>query len=135
MPSSAQKVKPGKPAKPDKPMVTEVCKDEIDEITERRTFQPWDKPTVGCRFHRFREIGETIEGKLGFQIRNFRQATSYPLELDNGETVEILGNRILHKLIRVGELCGQRVRIIFIGKEAVWGGHYRNVFRAFKVEN
>lgn len=141
MPETAQKAKPGKPAKrgrlakSGKPTVaevwTEVCKNEIDKIVDRRTCNPWGKATVGCRFHRFRQIGETVEGKLGFAIKNFLQATSYPLELESGEVIEIVGNRILHKLIRKGELCGQRVRITFVGREATSAGHYRKVYRAF----
>lgn len=134
MPGPNQKTKPDKPAKSKELKVTEICKDEIDKLTNRRTFEPWEKPSVGCRFHRFRKRGDTVEGRLGKGIPNFRQGTSYPLKLDNGETVEIVGNRVLHKLIRRGELVGQRVRITYVGAEAYRAGHYRKVYRVFKVQ-
>ena len=140
MPKTTRKVKSREPtkeeqsAKSGEPKVTEICKEKIDKLTNRRTFEPWEKPSCGCRFFRFRKRGETIEGKLGKGIPNFRQGTSYPLELDNGETVEIVGNRILHDLIRRGELVGQRVRITYVGAEAYRAGHYRKVYRVFKIQ-
>ena len=134
MPGTQQKAKPGKPAESKEPTVTEIGKEKIDKLTNRRTFEPWEKPSCSCRFYRFRIRGDTIEGKLGKGIPNFRQGTSYPLTLDNGETVEIVGNRILHSLIRQGELVGQRVRITFVGSEAYRAGHYRKIYRVFKVQ-
>ena len=136
MPGTEQEAKPGQPKKRTNvaEVWTEVCKDQIDKITERRTYEPWEKPIVGCRFYRFRTRGDTIEGILGKGIPNFRQGTSYPLTLNNGDVVEIVGNRILHTLINNGELVGQRVRIIYIGAEAVRGGHWRKIYRVYKVQ-
>ena len=132
MPETKQKAKPEKPTVAE--VWTEIGKESIDQITQRRTYEPWEKPTVGCRFYRFKKRGDTIEGKLSKGIKNFRQPTSYPLKLDSGEIVEIVGNRILHALIQRGELVGQRVRITFIGSEATFAGHYRKVYRVFKVK-
>ncbi|MBW8003337.1 MAG: hypothetical protein FVQ80_15210 [Planctomycetes bacterium] len=123
-----------KHTKPTKPHKTEIRKSTVDEITNRRTFEPFDKPTVGCRFHRFRKRGESLTGILGFPISNFRQCSSYPLELDSGEVVEIVGNRFLHQQIRKGGLCGQRVEIVYQGREFMGGGHYRKIYRVFKIQ-
>jgi len=111
----------------------EIKKSLIDRITNRRTFEPFDKPTVGCRFIRFRQRGQEVAGYLGFPIVNFRHSTSYPIKLDSGEIVEIVGNRLLHKQIRDGELCGQRVKIVYQGRDFTHAGHYRKVFRIFKI--
>jgi len=112
----------------------EICKPLVDRIANRRTFEPFDRPTVGCRFVRFRMRGESVEGMLGFPIPNFQQSTSYPLQLDSGEVVEIVGNRLLHKLIREGELCGRRVRIQYVGRDFIARGHHRKIYRAFEVD-
>lgn len=122
-----------KKTRPEKSHRKEICKDQVDGIISRRTFEPYSKPTIGCRFMRLKNPGENIIGQLGFPIRNFRQGTSYPLQLDNGEVVEIVGNRLLHKQIREGELCGQRVEIVYQGSEYTHYGHWRKVYRVFKV--
>ena len=111
----------------------EIKKSLIDRITNRRTFEPFDKPQVGCRFIRFKQRGQEVAGYLGFPIINYRQPTSYPLKLDTGEIVEIVGNKLLHKQINEGELCGQRVRIIYQGREFTHAGHHRKIYRVFKV--
>ncbi len=121
--------------RPEKSQRKEICKDLVDGIVGRRTFEPYDQPTIGCRFIRFNRRGESIIGHLGFPIRNFRQGTSYPLQLDNDEVVEIVGNRLLHKQIRKGELCGQRIEIIYLGRDFSSGGPWRfhKVYRIFKI--
>jgi len=123
----------GKEGKRHKLEPKEVCKKLVDRITSSRTFEPFDKPTVGCRFHRFKIRGESIEGRLGFPIQNFRISTSYPLELKDGKTVEIVGNKLLHKQIREGGLCGQQVRITYQGRQFTHGGHHRKIYRVFKL--
>jgi hypothetical protein len=112
---------------------TEIMQTTIDRITARRTFEPFDRPTIGCRFHRFKKRGESIEGMLGWPVPNFRQGTSYPLETDDGEIIEIVANKLLHKQINKGELCGQRVRIQYEGREFVGFGLHRKIYRVFKV--
>jgi hypothetical protein len=112
----------------------ECGKKTVDRITARRTFEPFAKPQIGCRFHIFRRKGEYLEGVLGFPKPNFRRQTSYPLELDNGETVEILGNKLLHRIIKQNELSGQRVRIEYVGREFTLAGHWRKIYRVFKVK-
>ena len=111
----------------------EVLRKTVDEITRRRTFEPFNQPTVGCRFLRLNKHGQSVVGQLGFPIRNFRQTTSYPLQLEDGEVVEILGNRLLHKQIAQGELCGRRVEIIYQGREYTRYGHYRKIYRVFEI--
>lgn len=113
---------------------TEIMRPMIDRITKRRTFEPFDRPTVGCRFHRFKQRGESIEGMLGFPIVNFRQGTSYPLQLDDGKIIEVVANKLLHRQINKGRLCGQRVKIQYEGKEFIGFGLHRKVYRVFKVD-
>jgi hypothetical protein len=113
---------------------TEIMGAAIDRIEQLRTFEPFDRPTIGCRFHRFRNRGETLEGMLGFPIVNYRQGTSYPLQLDNGEIVEIVANKLLHKQINKGELCGQRVKIVYIGRDFTHAGRCRKIYRVFKID-
>lgn len=112
----------------------EIGKRTVDKIVKRRTFEPWDKPVCGCRFYRFRKRGESLEGVLGFPVQNFRQGTSYPLTLDSGETVEVVGNKLLHLLIRKGELCGRRVRIEYQGAEVTTPGRWRKIYRIFEIK-
>ncbi len=113
----------------------EILKETVDKIVKRRNFEPYEQPVVGCRFHRFKVKGESITGILGFPVTNWRQSTSYPLQLDSGEIVEIVGNRLLHKLIREGDLYGQRIEIQYVGREFPAGGPYRfkKVYRVFKI--
>ncbi len=116
-----------------KPQKEEILKSTVDEIIDRRTFEPWSKPVVGCRFLRLNKPGEKAIGRLGFPIKNFRQCTSYPLRLDSGEIIELVGNKLLHKQIREGDLSGQRVEIEYQGREATRYGHYRKIYRVFKI--
>jgi len=112
----------------------EICKSKIDEIVTRRTFEPYLRPSVGCRFLRFTTIGQIVTGRLGYPVKNFRQGTSYPLELNNGEIVEIVGNRLPHEQIRKGELSGRRIKIVYQGREFIYGGHHRKIFRIYVTE-
>jgi len=128
----SEKNQPGKAAL--KPVhEQEINKPLIDRLTNRRTFEPFDKPQVGCRFIRFRQRGQEIDGYLGFPIPNFRMNTSYPMKLDSGEIVEIVGSKLLHKQIKGGKLCGQRVRIVYEGRDFTHAGHHRKIYRVFKV--
>lgn len=115
------------------PPQKEICKKLVDRLVSRRTFEPFDKPSVGCRFIRFRIRGESVTGQLGFPIANFQQCTSYPLRLDNGELVEIVGSRLLHKQIREGDLCGRRVKVIYQGRDFTHAGHHRKIYRVFQI--
>jgi len=115
------------------PQKKEICPKTIDRIMRTRTFEPLLKPKIGCRFHYFKQRGETLRGLLGFPVSNYKQGTSYPLTLESGEVVEIVGNKLLHYQIRKGELCGQRIEIVYQGRQYVFGGHYRKIFRIFKI--
>lgn len=114
----------------------EILKEEIDKITKTRTFNPPKTSQTGHRIVRLQTIGESIVGFLGWPITNFRESTSYPLQLESGEVIEIIGNRILHKQIRKGELCGQKVEIVYQGRDYINGlpGHYRKVYRIWKYD-
>ena len=126
-----------KKTRPENSPKKEICKETVDKIVNRRTFEPYDKPVVGCRFIRFNVRGESVVGRLGFPIQNFRQGTSYPFQLDSGEIVEIVGNRLLHKQINEGELCGQRVEIVYEGRDFSSGGPWRfhKVYRVYKISH
>lgn len=116
--------------------ITEICKEAIDKVTKLRTFNPPENSQTGNRIVRLQEPGESVIGFLGWPITNFRESTSYPIQLESGEIIEILGNRLLHKQIREGELCGQKVEIVYQGRDYAHGlgGHYRKVYRVFKYE-
>lgn len=117
------------------PRKTEICKNQTDKVIADRLFEPYSKPTIGCRFLRFSERGQKVVGRLGYPIKNFRQGTSYPLELDNGEVVEFVGNKLSHNQIREGELCGRRIEIVYQGRQIIFGGHYRKIFRIYRLED
>ena len=121
-------------SKTKEPRKEEILKTEIDEITAHRTFNPPKNSETGNRIVRLRAVGEKVIGILGWPITNFREATSYPMQLESGEVIEILGNRLLHKQIREGELSGQKVEIVFQGREYFHGGrgHYRKIYRVYK---
>lgn len=115
----------------------EILKEQIDKVKKRRTFNPPTNSQTGNRIIRLKTIGETIIGFLGWPIINFQEGTSYPIQLESGEVIEIIGNKLLHKQIREGELCGQKVEIVYQGKDYYHGGigHYRKVYRVFKYED
>jgi len=123
----------GRKTEKSQPPKKEVLKGTIDKILRRRTFEPYNRPTVGCRFLRLTKPGDTVIGWLGFPIRNFQQSTSYPIQLENGEIIEICGNRLLHKQIREGELCGQKIELVYQGRDYTHYGHYRKIYRIYKV--
>jgi hypothetical protein len=126
-----------RPPKPTKnPRKKEIRKDLVDKITKLRTFNPPENSQTGNRIVRLQEPGESIIGFLGWPITNFREGTSYPVQLESGEIVEIIGNRLLHKLIREGDLCGQKIEIVYQGRDYAHGlgGHYRKVYRVFRYE-
>jgi len=130
-PKAANKATSKKPPKKRVEIIPRI----VDRIISRRTFEPFDRPQVGCRFIRFRKRGEAVTGILGYPIANFRIGTSYPLQLDDGEIVEIVGNKLLHRQIREGELCGRRVEIAYQGREFLAGGHHRKIYRVYKLSD
>jgi len=113
----------------------EIMGPAVDRVVRKRTFEPFDRPVAGCRFIRFRARGESVTGQLGYPIENFRQGKSYPLKLDTGEIVEVIGNKQLHKLINKGELCGRHVRIEYQGRQFLSTGHHRKIYRIFEQKN
>jgi len=112
----------------------EVMPRTIDRIEKGRKFEPHTKPLIGARFHRFRHRLEAVEGELGYPIGNYHERTSYPVRLDSGEIVEILGNKLFHTQVRKGDLVGSYVKIQYIGREYRYAGHYRKIFRVWKVD-
>jgi len=114
---------------------TEIEKKFVDRIVKSRTFEPLEKPTVGCRFWRPKRKGESVTGVIGMPITNFRCATSYPFRLvDTGELIEVLGNRQLHKLIKQADCYGQLVEIVYQGRQYTHAGHYRKIYRLYKIK-
>lgn len=117
-----------------KAKLREVGKKTVDQIEQTRTFEPFLKPQVGERIHIFHKKGEFIEGILGSPLKNFQRSSSYPITRADGTVIEFFGNRLLHQLIRKGELIGKRVRIQYIGRQATnYGGHWRKIYRVFEV--
>ena len=113
---------------------TEIGGRVIDRIVSKRTFEPFLKPTIGAEFFVFRRPGDEIEGIIGQPIVNYQRNTSYPIKLDDGRTVEIFGNRLLHRIIQKNELEHSRVRIVYIGREQTgYGKHSRKIYRVYKV--
>ena len=115
----------------------EVSKEKIDKIVKSGRFEaPKIEQTYEHRqFFIFRWPGDSIEGILGPQIFNNKRNSSYPICLDNGETKEFFGNKLLHSIIGDNELLGSRVKIIYIGYQHLPGGglRARKIYRVFKV--
>lgn len=114
---------------------TEVGKEIVDDIIKQGTFEPFNKPPGDDRdFFRFRVQGDQIKGFLGKPITNLRQSTSYPIKQDDGNTIEIFGNKLLHKIIRQNELIGEKVRIVYIGGQQIPHCRWpRKIFRVYKI--
>lgn len=112
---------------------TEIGKKTIDKITKSRQFEPERREPPQNKYFIFRWIDDEIAGILGSPITNFRRNTSYPITKDNGETVEIFGNKILHEIIRQNELIGAKVRIVYIGRQRIPRCRPRKIYRVFKI--
>lgn len=130
--------KPEAAKKPDfaKCKKTEPSKEYIDNIKNSRTFEPLSsKPLVGAHFWRPRKAGETLRGRIIQRFENIRQSTSYAIEKEDGEIVEVFGNRVLHKLIKDADAMGKWVEIEYCGKQWTnFGGHWRRIFRLYVFE-
>lgn len=109
----------------------EVDKEAVDRIVGRRTFEYFDRPTRGLRFYIFRDKGEELIGKLvSHAIPNIRRNSSYAIEIETDEVVEIFANRTLHKQL---EGCFmERIRIVYLGREQNNFGHAKKVYRVYK---
>ena len=113
----------------------EVGKDRTDRIVGKRTFQYFDKPTVGDEFFIFRKLFDEISGQIiGHSITNIRRNSSYPLKLESGRVIEIFANKQLHGLIRDFELVFSHVRIAYIGRDHNGFGHAAKVYRVYKID-
>ncbi len=114
---------------------TELGKQTIDRIVKQRTFQPYDKPQLGSEFFIFKQPGDQIIGTIvGGPIVNIQRSSSYAIELEDGKIVEIFANKLLHQIIKEGELLFSRVRIQFIGREHSCWGHARKIYRVYKIK-
>lgn len=111
----------------------EIGKAKIDKITKSRQFEPDHREPPRNKYFIFRWQGDEITGFLGAPITNFRRNTSYPIEKENGEIVEIFGNKILHETIRENELIGSKVRIVYIGRQQIPHCRPRKIYRVFKI--
>lgn len=113
----------------------EVGKERVDLITQKPTFDYYQRPTVGARFFIFKSQNDEITGKIiGHAITNVRRNSSYPLQLDNGEVIEFFANKLLHGIIKDYALVGCKVKIVYIGREHNIWGHAAKVYRVYRVE-
>jgi len=120
---------------PKSPQLEEVGERIIDHIEKSRLFEPWTKPQIGTRFVILKEKGDYVQGVLYKSVQNFHRSASYPIEQDDGTIVELFGSRLLHHLIKKYDLIGQRVRIVYIGRQyTYYGVHARKIYRIFKVK-
>ena len=114
----------------------EVGKDRVDRIVQKRTFEYFNKPTVGDEFFIFRKKGDEISGRIvGHAITNIRRNSSYPLKLESGRVVEFFANKQLHGIIRDYELIQAHVRIVYIGRNHNDWGHAAKVYRVYKIKD
>jgi len=114
----------------------EVGKERVDKITQKRTFEYFDRPTVGDEFFIFRQKGDELSGQIvGHAIANVRRNSSYPLRLESGRVVEFFANKQLHGIIRDFELIRAHVRIVYIGRNHNSWGHATKVYRVYKIKD
>lgn len=115
---------------------TEVGKEIIDDIIRQGNFEAFNKPPGDDRdFFIFHERGDQVKGFLGNAITNLRRSTSYPIKQENGTTIEIFGNRLLHSIIRKNDLISQKIRIVFIGRQHMPHCRWpRKIFRVYKIK-
>lgn len=118
-----------------RPGEKEAAKNYIDRIVGTRTFEPFERGQDGAEIFRFKHRGDELVGTLGPPRANLQNSTSYPIKLDDGRTVEFFGSRLLHKIIRDGELIGAKVRIVFIGwQHTGYQSHKRKIYRVYKLQ-
>ena len=115
------------------PQKREPSKLYVDRLMKSKTFEPFDRPSVGEKFWRPRRRGDTIRGHIGAPIQNFRQATSYPIEIESGKVYEFVANKQFHKLYRDSEALGRLVEIEYVGRQYTHNGHYRKIYRLFII--
>ena len=115
---------------------TEVGKNRTDRIIQKRTFEYYNKPTVGAEFYIFRKVNDQITGQIiGHAITNVRRNSSYPIKLEDGRVVEIFANKQLHGIIRDYELVMSHVRIVYIGRNHNGWGHAAKIYRVYKIKH
>jgi hypothetical protein len=114
----------------------EIGRERADHIIKQRTFEYFDKPTLGEEFFIFKQIGDETSGQIiGHAITNIRRNSSYPLKLNDGRVIEFFANKQLHGIIRDFELVRSHVRIVYIGRNyQSWGGHAAKVYRVYKID-
>lgn len=112
----------------------EVSKELIDRLVKRRTFEPFNRPRPRNDIFIFSKRGDEVSGWLGPPIANVMRNTSYMIKQDNGEVIEIFGNKLLHRIIRKNELVHQKVRIVYIGLQHTGRGRPRKIYRVYKIK-
>ncbi len=109
----------------------EVGRAAVDRVVDKRTFEYFDRPTRGVRFHIFKQKGEELTGRLvSHAITNIRRNSSYAVEIEGGEIVEVFANKIMHK--QLAECFMQTIRIVYIGRDQNNFGHAMKVYRVYK---
>ena len=137
-PKNTNKTKPEKNTakKPPEPISRKECEKEyVDRITKKCTCEPWyQTPQDGTKFWRPKVRGDKIVGYIGKPITNMRLTASYPIRKLAGELVELPGNKQLHKLIAKADVFCQLVEIEYVGMEYIVNGHYRKIYRLYKMK-
>jgi len=111
----------------------EVGKGTVDRIVNKRTFEYFDRPQRGVRFHIFKDKGEELIGRLvSHAITNVRRNSSYAMDIGGGEIVEVFANRTMHE--QLSECFGLLIRIVYVGREQNNYGHAKKVYRVYQVD-
>ena len=111
----------------------EIGKGAVDRIVNKRTFEYFDHPQRGIRFHIFKEKGEELVGRLvSHAITNVRRNSSYAIKIEGGEIVEVFANKALHTQLK--DCFYQRIRIVYLGREQNSWGHAKKVYRVYQVD-
>ncbi len=111
----------------------EISKAAVDRIVGKRTFEYFDRPQRGVRFHIFRNKGDEITGRLvSHAITNVRRNSSYALDIGGGEIVEVFANRTMHRQLE--ECFGRLIRIVYVGREQNNWGHAKKIYRVYQVD-
>ncbi|KKM19445.1 hypothetical protein LCGC14_1655630 [marine sediment metagenome] len=111
----------------------EIGKAAVDRIVQKRTFEYFDRPQRGVRFHIFRNKGDEITGRLvSHAITNLRRNSSYALDIGGGEIVEVFANRTMHT--QLSECFGRLIRIVYLGREQNNWGHAKKIYRVYQVD-
>lgn len=127
-----------KKAKPD----LTKAKNHVARIKKKKTFgSRLSKSSVdGIEIVRLKKPGDSITGIIGRPSEEMYQGSTYPIVLDGGEVVRIVGNKSLSTQIRYVDGLFQRCRITYEGPDFMKGGQnwkngrYRKIYSVVPVK-